>query len=216
MLTLNIGSPGNGKTLLFLGAHPDDIEIGCGGTVIRLLKEWHISNVVWMVFSGNAARRREARASASDFLKDVKNKTIVVKNFRDGYFPYEGGRIKDAFEALKRIVVPDVIFTHYRDDRHQDHRVISDLTWNTFRAHLILEYEIPKYDGDLGAPNFFVPLKETIYREKAKLILKHFATQNSKHWFSTDAFLALGRIRGVESGTSDHYAEAYYSRKLTI
>ena len=215
MLTLKLGSAETPKSLLFLGAHPDDIEIGCGGTVIRLLKERRISKVTWVVFSGNTTRKREARASASAFLKGVRNKTIITKSFRDGYFPYDGA-IKDVFEELKSIVSPDIVFTHYRDDRHQDHRVISDLTWNTFRDHLVLEYEVPKYDGDLGSPNFFVPMNELTYRNKANLILEHFASQQSKRWFSEDTFLALGRLRGVECSAPEDFAEAYYSRKLTV
>lgn len=216
MLPMNPGFADKPKKILLLGAHPDDIEIGCGGTVLRLLNEWQISEVTWVVFSGNTVRKREAQTSASAFLKRAKDKTVLIRNYRDGYFPYDGGKIKDVFEDLKKKVSPDIVFTHYRDDRHQDHRVISDLTWNTYRNHFILEYEVPKYDGDLGSPNFFVHLNDATSREKGRLIVKHFASQQSKPWFSEDTFLALARLRGVESGAEGNFAEGFYCRKSVI
>src|SRR5574338_1674043 len=179
---------GNGKgaySVLCLGAHADDIEIGCGGTILRLIQmfgrnvEFH-----WGVFSAQAARKREAAAGAGRFLSQAHQKTVIVKNFRDSVFPYSGPRIKSCFEQLKRACCPDLILTHYRDDLHQDHRMISELTWNTFRDHLIIEYEIPKYDGDLGSPHFFVPLDRTTCRKKIDAIIDCFATQRRKQWFS--------------------------------
>ncbi|MBK8904170.1 MAG: PIG-L family deacetylase [Anaerolineaceae bacterium] len=200
--------------VLCLGAHSDDIEIGCGGTVLKLLKAYPNISVTWVVFSGKGSRIDEAKASAESFLVEAKGKQIFVKDFRDGFFPYTGADIKEYFETLKSLVEPDLIFTHFRDDRHQDHRVISDLTWNTYRDHFILEYEVPKYDGDLGAPNFFMHLDREVCQQKVQLLLKHFGTQANKHWFTEETFLANLRLRGIESRAPENYAEAFYGRKL--
>jgi LmbE family N-acetylglucosaminyl deacetylase len=204
--------------VLCLGAHSDDIEIGCGGTILQLLSGYANVDVRWIVFSSNAEREREARDSAELFLKKAKRKKVIVKSFRDGFFPYDGAQIKESLEGMKKDLKlnPDLIFTHYRDDRHQDHRVISDLTWNTFRRHLILEYEIPKYDGDMGSPNWFVPLKPKVCDRKIKHICEIFKTQQIKGWLTADTFLALMRLRGVECQAADKYAEAFYCRKLTL
>ena len=202
----------NAKRLLFLGAHSDDIEIGCGGTILKLTKRNPGLEIVWVVFSADGNRRREARSSAQLFLKDAGLSRVVLKKFRNGFFPVQGELIKESFETLKRSFNPDIIFTHYREDRHQDHRLLSDLTWNTFRDHLILEYEIPKYDGDLGIPNLFVPLDEAVCRRKARALCRIFGTQKSKHWFSEDTFLALMRLRGIECASQ--YAEAFHCRKI--
>lgn len=202
--------------VLCLGAHSDDIEIGCGGTILRLLSAYPNLDVVWVVFSSGREREREARSSAALFLKAAQRQRVIVKSFRDGFFPYEGARIKEFFETLKKDVNPDLIFTHYRNDRHQDHRTISDLTWNTWRQHLILEYEIPKYDGDLGTPNCFVPLTRQFCSRKIKYICDVFQTQSNKAWLTTDTFQALLRLRGVECAAPDKYAEAFYCRKFTL
>ena len=207
---------GSALQVLCLGAHADDVEIGCGGTVLTLLSRYANADFWWVVFSSTPEREREARRSAALFLKSAKRKTVVVKNFRQSYFPYVGAVIKDLFEDLKRQTSPDLILTHYRHDRHQDHRVISDLTWNTFRNHPILEYEIPKYDGDLGAPNCFVPLDSSAYRRKVRYLDAAFGTQRTKHWFSEDTFLGLMRLRGMECCARTGYAEAFYGRKLVI
>jgi LmbE family N-acetylglucosaminyl deacetylase len=218
MLPLNLPQdPAAPLKLLCLGAHSDDIEIGCGGTILQLLSAYSNLNVVWVVFSSGREREREARASAARFLKQAKrSKKVIVKKFRDGFFPYQGTKIKEFFEAIKKDVNPDLIFTHYRDDRHQDHRTISDLTWNTWRQHLILEYEIPKYDGDLGSPNCFVPLKKEICARKIKYICDVFQTQGNKAWLTEDTFQAILRLRGVECAAPDKYAEAFYCRKLIL
>jgi len=205
-------NPSNPLKVLCLGAHSDDIEIGCGGTILHLLSSHRNLEVVWVVFSSGREREREARTSAALFLKHAKRKKVIVKNFRDGFFPYEGGRIKGFFEEIKKSIGPDLIFTHYRSDRHQDHRTISDLTWNTWRRHLILEYEIPKYDGDLGSPNCFVPLTRQICSRKNKYICDVFQTQSNKKWLTEDTFQAMLRLRGVEC--AEQYAEAFYCRKL--
>ena len=203
-------------TLLCLGAHSDDIEIGCGGTVLQLLCDRSNLRVVWVVFSSSGEREREARTSAALFLQQAREQKVVVKNFRDGFFPYQGMEIKESFEELKKEVDPDLIFTHYRDDRHQDHRTISDLTWSTWRRHLILEYEIPKYDGDLGTPNCFVPLKKDVCARKIKNICDVFKTESNKTWMTEDTFLAILRLRGVECAAPDKYAEAFYCRKFVV
>jgi LmbE family N-acetylglucosaminyl deacetylase len=201
------------KRILCVGAHSDDIEIGCGGTLLRLTQEHPGLEITWVVFSGGGVRTTEANASARDFLKRAGKSHVIVKNFKTSYFPVQLEEIKDFFETLKPFK-PDVVFTHYRDDRHQDHRVLSDLAWNTFRSHVILEYEIPKYDGDLGMPNLYVPISRQLCALKARLLVRHFGSQANKHWFSEDLFQALPRIRGMECDSSTRFAEAFYCRKL--
>lgn len=201
--------------VLFLGAHSDDIEIGCGGTVLKLIRENPNACVTWIVLSGDDRRAAEARHSADSFLAGVPDRTVVVEGFRDGYFPYTGTEVKDRFEQLKGLS-PDVIFTHYREDRHQDHRLVSDLTWNTFRDHLILEYEIPKYDGDLGSPNLFVHLDEPTVNGKIDRIVEHFLTQDDRHWFTRETFVSVLRLRGIESRSPGGYAEGFHCRRVTL
>jgi len=214
MLRLNFNhSIGN---VLCLGAHCDDIEIGCGGTILKLMENYQNIIFHWIVFSSDSQRAREASESARLYLAHARERNIVIKNFRDGFFPFIGMEIKEYFELLKQEFSPDLIFTHYRDDLHQDHRLISDLTWNTFRDHLILEYEIPKYDGDLGAPNLFVHLDESICHKKTQYILNSFKTQAEKHWFTEDTFLSVLRLRGIESNAPGKYAEAFFCRKMVI
>jgi len=201
---------------LFLGAHSDDIELGCGGTILSLLEQGQELEVCWVVFAATPERRLEAERSAEMFLTGAVKKEIVVRNFKESFFPYIGSEIKGFFEDLKRTVTPDVVFTHFRHDLHQDHRVISELTWNTFRDHLILEYEIVKYDGDLGHPNMFVHLSEEIIARKSKLLIDHFKSQLSHHWFTEETFRAILRLRGIESNAPDKYAEAFYGRKIIL
>ena len=207
---------GKSPTFLFLGAHSDDIEIGCGGPILRLLRAFPSAHFHWVVFSSNKARRKEALRSANLFLKGAKSKQVVVRSYRDGFFPYQGARIKEEFERLKKRMNPNLVFTHYRHDLHQDHRLVNELTWNTFRNHLILEYEIPKYDGDLGSPNVFVPLEESVCKQKADLLDQAFQTQRTKHWFSEGTFFALMRLRGVEANSLTRFAEAFYGRKISL
>jgi LmbE family N-acetylglucosaminyl deacetylase len=202
--------------ILCLGAHSDDIEIGCGGTLLRLLQERPGTEVLWVVLSGGGLREKEARASARDFLKNAGGSAVETHTFRDGYFPYHGAEVKDYFESLKAKLSPDVVFTHYRNDLHQDHRVVSELTRNTWRNHLLLEYEIPKYDGDLGQPNLFVPVSPAHAKRKCALLMKHFGTQRSKHWFDEETFLALMRLRGIESASPTRYAEAFHAHKVRL
>jgi len=216
MQRISLLREGGPRRLLALGAHCDDIEIGCGGTVLSLLQRYENVSVRWVVFSADEVRAREARDSAAAFLARAGEKEVVVKNYRDGFFPFVGAQIKDDFEALKREFNPDLVLTHYRDDRHQDHRLISDLTWNTFRNHLVLEYEIPKYDGDLGRPNFFVPLDETVCARKVRNLLDSFRSQGQKQWFDEQTFLAILRLRGMEANSPTRFAEAYYCRKAVL
>jgi LmbE family N-acetylglucosaminyl deacetylase len=202
--------------LLCVGAHSDDIEIGCGGTLLRLLAERPGTRVHWVVFSADDEREGEARASAADFLSDAGSVDVVVHRFRESYFPYVAAEIKDAFEELKATVVPDIVLTHRRDDDHQDHRTLAQFTWNTFRNQLILEYEIPKYEGDLGQPNVFVPLEQSVVDRKVELLMRHFGTQRSKTWFRPETFHGLMAVRGVECVSPSGSAEAFHARKLVI
>jgi LmbE family N-acetylglucosaminyl deacetylase len=204
------------KNVLCLGAHSDDIEIGCGGTLLKLIRDHDGLNIRWVVFGAEASRSREARSSAKAFLAGAAQTKIVVNRFRDRLFPFQAEQIKEYFDQIKAAFRPDIVFTHYRDDRHQDHRVLSDLTWNTFRNHLILEYEIPKYDGDLGIPNMFVRLDEDLCRKKVEYLCRFFQTQTNKHWFSEDTFLSLMRLRGIECASPTKYAEAFFCRKCVV
>lgn len=217
MLKVNLGENADAVyKVLCLGSHCDDIEIGCGGTILKLIETYQNLIIYWVVFSSNSQREKEANVSANKFLANVKDKTILIKNFRDGFFPFIGAEIKEAFEKLKQDINPDLVLTHYRNDAHQDHRLISDLTWNTFRNHLILEYEIPKYDGDLGNPNFFVHLDRAICQKKINYLLNSFESQKNKHWFTEETFMSILRLRGVEANAPEKYAEAFYCRKIVF
>ena len=216
MMNVKLSQKGKRLNVLCLGAHSDDIEIGCGGTVLKLIQEYKRTSFRWIVFSSNEIRKGEAEKSAGAFLAGTERNVVVVNKFRDGFFPYSGADIKDYFEGLKRELDPDLILTHHRMDLHQDHRLISELTWNTFRDHLILEYEIPKYDGDLGVPNVFAHLDEALCRKKVAYILEHFKSQAANQWFAEETFQAIMRLRGIESNSPSQYAEAFYGRKLAL
>jgi len=204
------------KRVLCLGAHSDDIEIGCGGTVLRIIEQSKSVECYWLVFSSNPSRAKEAERSADAFLNGARKKTVVVKSFRDGFLPYLGPPVKECFEELKKLFAPDVIFTHCRHDLHQDHRLVCELTWNTFRDHLILEYEIPKYDADLRSPNFFVTLSEAHAHKKVKNLMRYFPTQQKKQWFSEELFYGLMRLRATEAASPTRYAEAFCCRKMLL
>lgn len=216
MNTLSLHSA---KSILCLGAHSDDIEIGCGGSVLQLLAEAAEASgasVHWVVFSARAERAQEAEAAAARFLSAAGERAVELHQFRDGFFPSEHAKIKTTFEELKSRVKPDVIFTHFRDDLHQDHRVVSELTWNTFRDHLVLEYEVPKWDGDLGTPNVYVPLDAAHARTKVAILMECFRSQAGKHWFDEETFVALMRLRAMECNAPSRRAEAFYGRKVVL
>jgi LmbE family N-acetylglucosaminyl deacetylase len=201
---------------LCLGAHCDDIEIGCGGTLLRWLEERPDLDVRWVVFSSTPRRAAETRASAQRFLGREPDKCLTLGEFRDGFLPWQGGEVKQEFERLKAEFAPDVILTHYRHDLHQDHRLVSELTWNTFRGPLILEYEIPKWDGDLGQPNAFVPLAESHVARKIEILMAAYETQLGRAWFEPETFRSLLRLRGMEAAAPERYAEAFYARKIVL
>ena len=213
-LSLALKSHG-GSTVLCLGAHCDDIEIGCGGTILHLKEAFPQLRFHWVVFSASGTRGEEA-IKAADLFTSGCEKQVILKDYRDGFLPYCGGQVKDFFEELKGYVNPDVIFTHWYGDVHQDHRLISELTWNTFRNHLILEYEVPKYDGDMGRPNLYVPLEVSSYENKVNYLFQAFDSQRAKRWFDREMFLGLMRIRGMESNSPSGYAEAFHARKVLV
>jgi LmbE family N-acetylglucosaminyl deacetylase len=217
MLPLLMGREGAAPLkVLALGAHPDDAEIGCGGTVFKLIAERAIGSICWVVLSGKDARVDEARASAEALLEGVPDSTILQPGFRDGFFPYDGADVKGFFEDLKRDFDPDLILTHQRHDLHQDHRITCELTWNTFRNHLIVEYEVPKYDGDMGRPNLYVTIDEDIRRRKIEHLMTYFGSQVPRHWFKEELFVGLLRLRGMECNSPTAHAEAFYSRKAVL
>jgi LmbE family N-acetylglucosaminyl deacetylase len=217
MMPLRIGGASAGRlSVLCLGAHCDDIEIGCGGTILRLIDEVADLHVDWIVFASNNERRAEAERSAELFLDGCATRRIAVESFRESYFPWVGAELKDYFAALAARGRPDLVLTHARDDRHQDHRTIAELTWNGFRDHLILEYEIPKWDGDLGRPNLYVPLDEAIAERKVQTLLDAFPSQRSRHWFDADTFRGLLRLRGMECNAPARFAEAFHAHKLVL
>ena len=202
--------------ILCLGAHSDDLEIGCGGAVMELLRRHERASVSWVVLSAANERAAEAKRSAEALLRAAAARRIVLGRFTDGRFPGEFSAIKDFFEEIKRSVRPDLILTHRLEDRHQDHRITAEVTWQTWRDQLILEYEIPKYEGDLGQPNLYVPLSRTIAARKIRHLLRHFGTQRSRTWFSAETFNALMRLRGIECRTASGMAEAFHIRKAVI
>jgi LmbE family N-acetylglucosaminyl deacetylase len=214
MLRLGLLSgPDGPRRILALGAHADDIEIGCGGTMLRLAAERPEAEVLWVVLAANEERAREAESSAAAFLQGFARSRLVVKHHRDGFLPYSGAAVKDDVEAVKREFSPDLVFTHSLADRHQDHRLVADLTWNTWRNHLILEYEIPKYDGDFGTPNLYAPLPAATVDRKIALVLEHFRSQAGKHWLTPDLIRSVARIRGMECVAPEAFAEAFTCRK---
>jgi LmbE family N-acetylglucosaminyl deacetylase len=216
MHSLGFPRPGQKVSVLCLGAHSDDIEIGAGGTLIGWISKGVHLDVHWCVLSAPGSRAIEARSSASAFLDGAASAEIELSQFRDGFFPYQGTEIKLWMERLKPRVHPDVIFTHRRDDAHQDHREISRLTWNTFRDHLILEYEIPKWDGDIGQPNLYVPLTAVSLERKIDILASRFTSQRIKDWFDDEVFRGLARLRGMECRAPDRYAEAFVLRKASL
>ena len=215
-MSLQFASPGDRLSVLCLGAHSDDIEIGAGATLLSMMDRGIRVEVHWCVLSGAGDREEEARASATDFLANAASAQIEVMPFRDSFFPEQSDAIKSWFEVLKRRANPDLILTHRRDDAHQDHQQVCRLTWNTFRDHCVLEYEIPKWDGDLGQPNVYVPVSAEVLRRKIELLDTHFGSQRSKEWFDSETFRGLARLRGMECRAPERYAEAFFARKLSL
>jgi LmbE family N-acetylglucosaminyl deacetylase len=216
MRALQLAKPGDRLSLLCLGAHSDDIEIGAGAMLLGLMERGVKLDVLWCVLSGGEVRDDEARKSATDFLAKAASARIEIMSFRDGFFPEQGEAIKQWFESLKGRIDPDLILTHRRDDAHQDHQLVCRLTWNTFRDHQILEYEIPKWDGDIGQPNVYVPVSATALARKIELLMAHFGSQRSKQWFDDETFRGLARIRGMECRAPERYAEAFFARKVSL
>lgn len=203
--------------VLCLGAHADDIEIGCGGTLLQLLRERPETQVVWVVFSAEGERESEARAGAERFLAGAADRQVHVMKLRDGHFPAQWAEAKAIFEGLKhQVASPDLIFTHYREDRHQDHRTVSDLTWNTWRRHLVLEYEVPKYDGDMGRPNAYMPIPRSVGAQKIEQLIEVYNSQRTRSWMSPDTFEGLMRLRGIECAAPEGWAEAFHARKFVF
>lgn len=209
-------SRGRPRRILCIGAHCDDIEIGCGGTLLKLLSGRGGWDVTWAVFSAEGPRLAELKASARRFLRGARRSQLITHHFEDSFFPGHYGALKMAFADLKKLPEPDLVFTHERSDRHQDHRLLSDLTWNAFRQHLVLEYEIPKYDGGLTDPNLFVQLSQAQVNAKTRALLASYPSQRAKGWFTASTFEALPRLRGVEAGARTGWAEGFHVRKLQL
>jgi len=215
MLPYEFRSSSNRPVFLLLGAHSDDIEIGCGGTLLKLAQRYREARFVWVTLSADEEREAETRAALRRFLHGSSDVEVQIGRFRGSYFPDQYAKLKDFFETLKRFG-PDVILTHCRDDLHQDHRIVNELTWNTFRNHAVLEYEIPKFDGDLGRPNAYVPLSRAQVEAKSLVLMECFASQRSRSWFTAETFQALARLRGIECNASEGFAEAFHAPKLCI
>lgn len=212
---LSLALPDRPLRVLCLGAHPDDIEIGAGGTILSLAADGRLAEAWWVVLTGSGERTAEGREAAARFADPVRP-VVRIEDLRDGYLPAEWGQAKDLLEAVGRDVDPDLVLTHRADDAHQDHRVVSELTTTVFRDHLVLEYEIPKWDGDLGRPNVYLPLPAAIMERKVELLRSCFASQAGRDWFDDDTFRALARLRGVECRAPEGYAEAFVGRKIVL
>jgi LmbE family N-acetylglucosaminyl deacetylase len=202
--------------VLLLGAHCDDIEIGCGGTLQVLAARFPTMQLRWTVLSAQGERAAETKLAAERLLPPSVSVQFDLRTFRESYFPYIGAEIKDAIQSVSGEFKPDLVMTHRASDRHQDHRLVSELTSNAFRDQLILEYEVVKYDGDLTSPNVFVPLDREQSRRKVAALLETFASQRAKYWFTEETFVALMRLRGVECRAPSGYAEAFHCRKLRL
>jgi LmbE family N-acetylglucosaminyl deacetylase len=208
--------PSRVRSILAIGCHSDDIEIGCGGTILAFTRANDDVHVTWVVLAATGTRKEEARTSAEAFLGSAASSDVRVHGFRDGFLPHIGGEVKEVFESTKREVSPDIVFTHTRDDLHQDHQLASDLARQTFRDHLILEFEIPKVDGDLGRPNVYIPLSASVATDKVALLEEHHPSQAAKHWFDADTFMGLMRLRGMECVAPERYAEAFVCHRLVV
>jgi LmbE family N-acetylglucosaminyl deacetylase len=216
MISLSVGRAGERLSVLCLGAHSDDIEIGAGGTILSLIERGVRLEVTWCVASARGLREEEARASAADFLAGAESVSLELGSFDDSFFPVQMREIKEWLAAIGARSAPDIVFAHRRDDAHQDHRTMNEITWNLFRDHQILEYEIPKWDGDLGRPNIYMPLTREGAERKVELLLRHFGSQRSKDWFDAGTFMGLARLRGMECRAQESFAEAFTLRKACL
>jgi LmbE family N-acetylglucosaminyl deacetylase len=203
------------RRILCIGAHSDDVEIGCGGTILHILDQNPSVEVLWCVFSASGLRAHEALRGADLFLERARDRRVVLHEFADARFSDSAATIKGHFEAFKQFD-PELIFTHRVEDAHQDHRLLGQLTFQTFRSQLVLQYEIPKFDGDLGHPNVYVTISADELARKCRYLQEAFATQQSKHWFDPDTFRGLARIRGLECASPTRFAEGFYCRKWSI
>lgn len=206
----------DGLRVLCIGAHADDIEIGCGGAMLHLLNTYEQVEVCWLVCAAGGQRTEEAHSSAQSFLAGAAKCNVVVHEFPDGFLPWNGEALKREFRNLAGQFAPSLIFTHTRDDHHQDHRLVNELTWQTWRDQLVLEYEIPKYDGDLGRPNTYIQLDLPTLDRKIELLMEHYGSQRNKDWFEEDTFRSLARLRGMECRSPSGYAEAFHVRKVVV
>jgi LmbE family N-acetylglucosaminyl deacetylase len=215
MLALTLAPPSARQLdILCIGAHCDDIEIGCGGTILSLQRQYPRCKIHWLVLTSVPTRRQEAMTAVRKFIRPSARGEVRIGTLPDGYLPAHFSEVKTQFEDLKRAIHPDLILTHHELDRHQDHSLISQITWQTFRDHMIWEYEIPKYDGDLLTPNMYVPLVSAVAARKVAMIVRTFSSQETKSWFSAENLLAAMRIRGLESRSPSGFAEAFHCRKL--
>lgn len=213
MLEYRLDLPETGPVILCIGSHSDDIEIGCGGTLLKILRRHPMAHLHYVVYCAGGKRADEASAAIGRIVRKESKLSLHLFDYRDGYLPYEGGGPKEDLQDIAADVDPDVIFTHFREDAHQDHRLVSEITRNIFRDHAILEYEIPKFDGDLGRPNFYSVLSEQQLERKIQIIIDSFKTQSDKHWFTAETFRSIARIRGIEAGREHTYAEAFFVQK---
>jgi LmbE family N-acetylglucosaminyl deacetylase len=216
MLGFDFGKHDRPIRFLFLGAHCDDIEIGCSGTLLRLVDAYPRAEFHWATLASDPVRAQETEKCAHRLLGNDVTRSVQIDSFRESHFPTQMSELKERIEELKVRTLPDVVFTHHREDRHQDHRTLSDLTWNSFRDHIVLEYEIPKFDGDLGSPNFFVPIPEPVVQQKIDALLECFPSQRDRYWFTEETFRGMMRIRGIEARSHTGYAEGFYARKITL
>lgn len=198
-----------------LGAHADDIEIGAGGLIQRLVADTPSLSIRWLVASATPERRREAEKASSRLVGSVSDCTLDIGDLRDGFLPFLGPAPKEwlirhaGFE-------PDIVICPRGEDLHQDHRLVGQLAWQVFRSSLIFEYEIPKYEGDLGRPNVYVVLDRATAERKVATILEAFPSQRSRRWFEPETFWALLRLRGIEAASPTGFAEAFHASKIVL
>jgi len=214
VLPLQLETPaGRPLSILAIGAHPDDIEIGAGGTLLSLAAACPGLQARYLVLTGTAERHEEARSAASAFLP-ATDVHIDLHELPEGRFPAVWARVKDALEDVARSCSPDLILAPSRADAHQDHRTIGEIVPTVFRDQLYLGYEIPKWDGDLSQPSMYLPLSADVARRKVELLHKCFPSQRVRDWWDDEVFLGMARLRGMECRAP--YAEAFTCTKSAI